>query len=1044
MKATRYILTFLFIAAMVAAGTDATLHAQHRKADRLDVRTSGATAQISEAGRIGTRLHLWKESNLVLRQYPELMNAAGITVDQILGYAAIKRSVSGFTARWDHVYHLPIYLEGKPLQRSRAQFTASPSMHDATVRTFLRTAADLLHSDPEAASFELTAAVSDETGRSHLRYRQLREGIPVWGKELVCGIAPNGDLELIMGRYVPSDLPILGSFAMSASEAMRFAGRHVEHNSGSRTAPAAAASLIPHGDPVSTSCYIDIDNSLHAAYAVELHTLSHQRWQVFVDAESGDILRSYNSTCYDGPEKASAVDLNAQTRSLDTYLHQGNYYLIDASRPMFNAAASTFPDQTKGTITTLDANNSDLQNVTHVTSGNNSWTDASSVSAHANLGVVYDYYRNVHGRNSLDGKGGTILAVVNVTMGGRPMDNAFWNGQIIAFGNGDQYFTPTAGALDITAHELTHGVTEHSAGLEYRNQSGALNEAFSDIFGAMVDRDDWTIGEDITRTSNDFPNGTMRDMADPHNGGSQGGASWQPKHMNEYQNLPESQDNGGVHINSGIINHCAYLLSEAIGRDKAERIFYDALTTKLSRQSQFIDFRLAIIRSAQELYGTTEAQACGTACDQVGITDGSGSVDPGDYPEVNGDDRMLFVNTDPVLPAPLWIAVPPATENDHFSSVSFTPVWSRPSISDDGSFAVFVDTDFNIRAISLDGPANEQVIDNSEVWNSIAVSRDQNLLAVTTILQNPELFVLDISGAIPVATSFDVYTPNYTGSGIPNTAQFPDAIEFSLDNEYLLFDTYNEVDISGYRHGFWDINLMHVWDSDAQTFSTGFIERIFPQDPDVNIGNPTFAKNKPSVIAFDVQFPDDATAYVMGLDMQKGDPVTIAETTYGENGYPSYRGDDKLLSYVRFVQNMYVVFNIGIAADGITPVGDPKGYIAAATAPLWFRTGSRPVSVPDAPSAAQYPVLEQNFPNPFNPSTTIRYTLPVAAQVELTISDALGRQVAVLHSGSRDAGVHTASWNGRDRNGLRLPTGMYYTRLIVDGNVYTKQMLLLK
>jgi len=1041
MKTTGYILTCLIIAAVVLSGTPDTAFAQHSKADRLKVKSTATHAVNPD--RIGTGFQDWKASNSVLRTFPELQKEHGITIAQILGYDRAKRSVPDFRLSWDNIFHVPIFLEGKPLQHSRSQFAGSASMHDVTVRTFLRATAGLLRIDAEATSFDLTSAITDENGRSHLRYRQLRNGIPVWGKEIVCGLAPDGDLEVVMGRYVPSDLRIAGSHAISAEDALSTAGSHVLAATGSRLAAESASPVHSH-EPTSTRCYLDIDEVLHAAYSIELYTESHERWRVFVDAENREILRAYNSTCYDGPEKASAVDLNSQTRSLDTYLHQGSYYLIDAARPMFNASASTFPDQTKGTITTLSANNSDLQNVTHVTSAGNSWSDASAVSAHANLGVVYDYFRNVHGRNSIDGKGGSVIAVVNVTMGGRPMDNAFWNGQIIAFGNGDQYFTPLAGALDVTAHELTHGVTEHTAGLEYRNQSGALNEAFSDIFGAMVDRDDWTLGEDITRVNNDFPNGTMRDMADPHNGGTQGSAAWQPKHMNEYQDLPESEDNGGVHINSGIINHCAYLLSEQIGRDKAEKIFYNTLATKLTRQAQFIDFRLAIIRSAQELYGATEAQACGTACDQVGITDGSGSVDPEDYPEVNGDDRMLFVNTDPVLPAPLWIAVPPATENDHFSSVSFTPVWSRPSISDDGTVAAFVDTDFNIRAIALDGPPNEQVIDNSGVWNSIALSKDQNLLAVTTVLQNPELFVLDISGAAPVATSFDVYTPNYTGEGIPNTAKFPDAIEFSLDSEYLLFDTYNEVDINGYLHGFWDINLMHVWDTDADAFSTGFIERIFPQEPEVNIGNPTFAKNNPSVIAFDVQYPGDATAYVMGLDMQKGDPVMIAEATYGTNGYPTFRGDDKLLSYVRFMQNMYVVFNIGLAADGITPVGDPQGFIAAANAPLWFRTGERPVAITELPAAAESAVLEQNYPNPFNPSTTIRYSLTEGAQVELTIHDVLGRHIARLRSGMLDAGVYSARWNGRDARGHRVPTGTYYSRLTVDGHVYSKQMLLLK
>ena len=110
----------------------------------------------------------------------------------------------------------------------------------------------------------------------------------------------------------------------------------------------------------------------------------------------------------------------------------------------------------------------------------------------------------------------------------------------------------------------------------------------------------------------------------------------------------------------------------------------------------------------EELYSATEAQACADACDQVGILDGKGTDRPDDYPAVDGIDRMLFTNTDPFLQAPLWIAVPPATGDQDFTSVSFTNIWSRPSISDNGSVAVFVSDEFNIHAVSLVGNPNER------------------------------------------------------------------------------------------------------------------------------------------------------------------------------------------------------------------------------------------------------------------------------------------------------------------------------------------------
>jgi Zn-dependent metalloprotease len=1022
-------------------GSSAT--AQSRKDQSVAVHANTGDVTSSQLIRIGERFEDWKSSNQVLAKHVSLQAVQKLDIDQILAFDRLYSRTPNLHIDWDYEQGLPISMTGNPLQRSRSTFTGDGQLHDRTVQAFLTNFAPLLKLQGEADVFVLSSTQRDERGRTHMRYCQERDGIPVWGGEIVCGLNSAGDLDYFAGRYVPSTRTTEAAFLRTKDEALDAAKAHLARQGVSFIDATGISPLLPRRENSAAKQYLSLSGNLLPVYVVELRPNAIDHWRCFIHAGDGSVVRAYNSTCADGPEKATAKNLHGQDVSIDTYLHQGSYYMIDASRAMFNPSASVFPDKPTGAIVTLTANNTDVANVTHVSSTNNTWNDAAAVSAHANLGVVYEYYRSVHSRNAIDNKGSTIFAIVNVTQGGRSMENAYWNGQFMAFGNGGTVFEPLAKALDVTAHELTHGVTEYSAGLEYINQSGALNEAFSDIFAAMVDRDDWLMGEDVTKTSSDFPTGALRDMSDPHNGGTNGSASWQPSHMNEFVTLPESVDNGGVHINGGIINRAAYLLSENIGRDKAEQIFYNALTTKLTRQSQFIDFRLAIIRAAQELYGAAEATACGSACDQVGITDGKPTVDPPPYSPVDGDDRMLFVNTDPFLPAPLWIVTPPGGTND-FTSVSFTDVWSRPSVSDDGTVAVFVDTEYNIRAIALDGPPNEQVLDNSEVWNSIAISRDQNLLAVTTILLNPEIYVLDISGSTPVARAFDVYTPKYTEDDIPNTAQFPDAVEFSLDNTSLLFDTYNEIRVGTFRLGFWDINLMDVWQPAASDFGTGRIDRIFPQDPEISIGNPTFAKTRQTVIAFDVLFPSDGTAFIMSMDLLQGDPVVVGESTFNQNGYPSYNGDDSILSFVKITQGQSVVYNTPLAADALTPTAAPTPFVIAATGPVWFRTGTRPVAVETPISVASTPVLGQNYPNPFNPSTTIPFSIPRTGQLRLTVHDALGRLVCVLADGLYTAGSHALTWDGRDSRGVMLTSGTYFTRLVVDGSVFTKQMLYLK
>jgi Zn-dependent metalloprotease len=165
---------------------------------------------------------------------------------------------------------------------------------------------------------------------------------------------------------------------------------------------------------------------------------------------------------------------------------------------------------------------------------------------------------------------------------------------------------------DVAAHEMTHAVTEYAAKLEYRWQSGALNESFSDIFAAMVDRGDWLIGEDL-------PHGPIRNMENPEQFNH-------PGHTDDWRAM--CGDNEGVHINSGIHNKAFVNVAEAIGKDRAELIFYRALTVYLGTQSSFEDARSAALQSAADLFGEggKDYEAVEKGFADVGV---DGSFDPG-------------------------------------------------------------------------------------------------------------------------------------------------------------------------------------------------------------------------------------------------------------------------------------------------------------------------------------------------------------------------------------------------------------------------------
>ncbi|MBI2833767.1 MAG: peptidase M4 family protein [Acidobacteria bacterium] len=279
------------------------------------------------------------------------------------------------------------------------------------------------------------------------------------------------------------------------------------------------------------------------------------------------------------------------------------------------------------------------------TDSDNNWTDVANVDGHVHAGYVYDYYFKRFGRRGIDDLNAPVVSLIHPV---RRQDifsadpdvigtfylNAFWCGGcgpdgkgVMVYGEGlppgvllttGQYVDYFSGGLDVVGHELTHGVTEHSSNLVYRGESGALNEAFSDMIGASVEfffqptgagplKADYLLGEDIITP------GGIRSMADPASHGD-------PDHFSK--RYTGTEDNGGVHINSGIPNHAFYLAIEggvnrtsglavrgvgAPNRDQIEKVFYRAFVFLLQEGATFSMARAATIESARDLYGSGSA-----------------------------------------------------------------------------------------------------------------------------------------------------------------------------------------------------------------------------------------------------------------------------------------------------------------------------------------------------------------------------------------------------------------------------------------------------
>ena len=262
--------------------------------------------------------------------------------------------------------------------------------------------------------------------------------------------------------------------------------------------------------------------------------------------------------------------------------------------------------------------------------------------AYDGAGQTYDLFQDVYGRNSIDDQGLPLDSSVHY---GQGYDNAFWNGQQMVYGDGDEdlpegerLFNRFTIAMEIIGHELTHGVTQYEAGLAYRDQSGALNESFSDVFGALVkqralnqiaDQASWLIGEGLfTANVNGVAIRSMKDPGTAYNDPVLG-QDPQPGHMDQYQDLPNWYDNGGVHINSGIPNHAFYFVAIEIGGyawEKAGEIWYLTLRDRLRRNSNFQDAADMTFQVAGELFvdGSREQQAVSNGWARVGITIGVG------------------------------------------------------------------------------------------------------------------------------------------------------------------------------------------------------------------------------------------------------------------------------------------------------------------------------------------------------------------------------------------------------------------------------------
>lgn len=254
--------------------------------------------------------------------------------------------------------------------------------------------------------------------------------------------------------------------------------------------------------------------------------------------------------------------------------------------------------------------------------------DPAVEEAYDHSGITYDFYDQVFARNSLDGAGMALVSSVHV---GKSLNNAFWTGEQMAYGDGDgKLFTRFTKSLDVVGHELSHGVITYSADLIYQNESGALNEHFADVLGMLTRQwhtktdaasADWLVGKDIMGPAAKARSLRTFTAEKAYENDPYFGTDPQPKHLRDQ--FKGSSDNGGVHINSGIPNHAFYLFATALkgnAWETAGSLWYKTLLT-LKSDAQFTDMVQATDKAAVEQYGRGSAvhQALTLAWKAVGF-----------------------------------------------------------------------------------------------------------------------------------------------------------------------------------------------------------------------------------------------------------------------------------------------------------------------------------------------------------------------------------------------------------------------------------------
>ncbi|SHN18190.1 M4 family metallopeptidase [Flavobacterium xinjiangense] len=503
------------------------------------------------------------------------------------------------------------------------------------------------------SNFSKTKSETDKLGISHEKFQLFHQGVKVEFSTYTLH-SKSGKLESMSGEFYQLD-NVNTRPSLSKEQAFNRALQQIGASKYLWDSP-AEAKLNDYQKPAGELVLLpltDEDNNgkkteqLRLAYKFDIYATNPvSRGDIYVDAVTGVTLL-YNATIkhlgeFSNGSKPSVdkktgnksmatafVAANADTRysgtqSIQTSLSGASYILSDATR---GSGVMTY-NMKKGTSYTAAVNFTDADNNWTAAEYNNVNKDNGALDAHWGAEKTYDYFSLIHGRNSYNNAGAAIKSYVHYSSA---YNNAYWNGSVMTYGDG----SGTGGfdiltSIDVAGHEIGHAVCTNTANLAYQKESGAMNEALSDIWGACIEyyaapnKQRWLIGEDIERRAGHL---SLRSMSNPKSEGqpdTYGGANW----TSQTKCRPTSNnDQCGVHNNSGVLNHWFYILTEGktgtndlgssysitgIGIDKAAKITYRMESVYMTSSSTYANARTYGIQAATDLYGAGSLEVIAT------------------------------------------------------------------------------------------------------------------------------------------------------------------------------------------------------------------------------------------------------------------------------------------------------------------------------------------------------------------------------------------------------------------------------------------------